>query len=468
VANRSNKLVERLKAVASDGEVIDFAKTINLTPSALRDRSAYDASQQPPNEYLGVPRKSIHAAKENERPFEIIVGEHIDSGGMADVDAAIQISLSREVVIKRVKLGMEAPENFDALRREAIIMGKLEHPNIPPVHELAFADGVPLVIMKRIRGTKWDCHTAASNRESLLVDLQILVQVCRAVEYAHSKGIVHLDLKPENVMIGDFGEVCLLDWGCAAEVDENGHYLASGFHGTPSYAAPEMVEGDEPLMYQTDVYLLGATLHHLLTGQGPHTGRVFLDVVISALTSAPFEYGAGVDADLTRIAQRATSRIVNDRYQTAAEFREDLEHYIRDFYVPDLMRAARHSLTTLKAALASGKSNFFEFYQHAFQGQFACQKVLELRVGDQQAEQTNSEILQLLARHEIGLGHMLTARQLIKQIRSLPHPDGMVFEVEELYSKAEMERQRAGELTTQIHYKLLEKLQGGDDPQDLL
>ncbi len=456
--------VASLEAAANRVGVHDCAKTLTLSTDQSTDNASIvcESSASPAEEYPEAARKAIHPQLGAARPFEIILGDHIGSGGMADVDSAIQMSLSREVVIKRVKSGLNTEANYDALRREAFIMGQLEHPNIPPVHEVAYIDDEPLVIMKRIYGTSWNCTGRPGNRESLLADLQILIQISRAIEYAQSKGIIHRDIKPANVMIGDFGEVYLLDWGCAVELDGSGNFHSTGFQGTPRYAAPEMVEGSEPLTHQTDVYLLGATLHHILTGHGPHMGKSFVDTVIVAVESPEREYDKEIDAELAAIANRATFRQPAGRFETATEFREAIEEYVRYFHLHDLLISAERSSQALKNALETAEDDFFSFYQHAFAGRFACQQVLEIRPENEESHRINTEILLLLTTHEIRRMHLTTARELIKQIHSLPHDEAALLKLEQFYGKQENKQQRADELSTQIQYKLLEKLQNPD------
>src|SRR5262249_53205231 len=143
--------------------------------------------------------------------------------------------------------------------------------------------------------------------------------------FAHSRGVIHRDIKPENIMVGGFGEVYLLDWGIAATVgDGHSHTLV----GTPAYLAPEMVLG-EPLTAQTDVYLLGATLHEILTGRTRHAGSTVMEVLHLAAQSTPFQYDASIPDELARLCNRATARAPKDRPASAAELREALVDYLR-------------------------------------------------------------------------------------------------------------------------------------------
>ena len=112
--------------------------------------------------------------------------------------------------------------------------------------------------MKRIEGKPWTQYLGstppfASTKDVLRYHVTVLVQICAAVEYAHSKGILHMDLKTDNVMIGDFGEVYLLDWGVAIEMDEHEERYMNTFAGTPRFAAPEMFNPRKPKTTRTDI-----------------------------------------------------------------------------------------------------------------------------------------------------------------------------------------------------------------------
>ena len=163
--------------------------------------------------------------------------------------------LTREGPRPRRLRDPRASAHIEALLREAVITGALEHPNIVPVHMLGRdEDGHPVLVMKRIQGQLW---SELLGKASLDRHLEILKDICNALHYAHSRGVVHLDLKTQNVLIGEFGEVSLLDWGIARRLSDPAPGVMLG---TPAYMASEMVSG-EKLTPLTDVYLLGSTLH---------------------------------------------------------------------------------------------------------------------------------------------------------------------------------------------------------------
>ncbi len=190
-------------------------------------------------------RRSVH-----ERYTEVdVLGE----GGMGIVRLGTQRSLERAVALKSLKDGLETPNARLKLLREAWITGKLEHPNIVPVHDLGIDErGEPRIVLKRIEGASWDTLAKDAAEVKRLFDasdlvewnLRVLLEVARALHFAHVRGIVHRDLKPENVMIGSFGEVYVVDWGLAVALEDDGSGRfplaldATELAGTPSYMAP--------------------------------------------------------------------------------------------------------------------------------------------------------------------------------------------------------------------------------------
>ncbi|MBL8933652.1 MAG: serine/threonine protein kinase, partial [Archangium sp.] len=223
-------------------------------------------------------------------------------GGMGVVRLSTQQSLNRKVAVKSLRPDRAGESEIEALVAEAWRTGRLEHPNILPVYSLRLLpDGQPELVMKRIEGRSWSEELRANpvfvdstlRRESLSRHLLVLGQVCHALHFAHARGLVHRDVKPDNVMLGAFGEVYLVDWGIATAPGP-----ARGLAGTPAYAAPEMLGGDGVLSAATDVYLLGAVLFEVLTGQPPHLRATPSEVLASILQSEP-QLSPSVPRELT-------------------------------------------------------------------------------------------------------------------------------------------------------------------------
>jgi len=177
--------------------------------------------------------------------------------------------------------------------------------------------------------------------------LTILTRVCNAVNYAHRKRVIHRDLKSANVLVGDFGEVWVLDWGLAISLDDG--QKDERIVGTPAYMAPEMLEGraDE----RTDVYLLGALLHELLVGQPPHNYADVQQALHSAYYSKPREYDDQVPVEIADLCRRAMARSPEDRPQTASAFQRDLTKFLEHRPSIILTNSATKRLNGLERAL---------------------------------------------------------------------------------------------------------------------
>lgn len=302
-------------------------------------------------------------------PAVLVLGVKIGEGGMGLVRLGQQVSMRRDVAVKTLRAGASDPLAASRLLQEALITGALEHPNIVPVYDLARDDSnLPLIVMKRLEGRTWD--TAIANRPAdataawfdwLQEQLHILMQVCNAVGYAHSRGIVHRDLKPTNIMIGDFGEVYVLDWGVAVALreDARGRFpvpaVGQVIAGTPAYMAPEQVMADGlAVSPRTDIYLMGAILHEILTGRAPHDQQPVLAALFSAFQSEPPQLGAHLPEELITICRRAMARDPQGRYATAEDLRLALNGFLSHRGSTHLVVTARERLRALEKQVDGG------------------------------------------------------------------------------------------------------------------
>ena len=299
---------------------------------------------------------------------DFVLTSRLGEGGMGLVWLARQTSLDRDVAIKELRSETSSPGAGRALLVEARATGALEHPNIVPVHALGIDDrGLPLLVMKRVEGaTLADLlsdreHRAwkdleARHGDRLAAQIDLLARVADALHFAHARGYVHRDVKPENVMVGSFGEVYLLDWGLALRLDAitADERASISIVGTPGFMAPEMVMGRvEHITPQTDVYLLGATLHAALTGQPRHTGTNLRQVLVSAAISEPATYDASVPAELAALCNRATDPDPAKRPGSAAAFREALAQFVRHRGSQRLAAEALERLNDLRGTARS-------------------------------------------------------------------------------------------------------------------
>lgn len=294
-------------------------------------------------------------------PADLILIKKLGEGGMGFIQLAEQTALDREVAIKRIRPDRKTRDTTEALLDEARLTGGLEHPNIIPVHTLGrTAENEPLMVMKRVEGVSWQDLLIDPDHPSwwfhegdpLLRHLEILTKVMNAIEFAHARGVLHLDIKPENVMLGEYGEVYLMDWGVAQKLEHVERLPADQIVGTPSYMAPEMVRGCINVTPRSDVFLLGATLHEILTGQARHQGDTALSVMYNAMEVEPFDYPESVPAELARLCNKACALEPGKRFSSVTEMRRSITKYLEHRGSIQLAEASIDRLTELRQLLA--------------------------------------------------------------------------------------------------------------------
>lgn len=290
---------------------------------------------------------------------DLVVRGVLGEGGMGRVYLAEQRTLAREVAIKTARDPSD-PAQTSALLWEGAITGHLDVPGVTPVHALGMdAEGRPLLVMKRLSGVRWSElleeprpweQIATLPRDRLRAHVEILMEVARTTHHAHARGVLHLDIKPDNVMVGALGDVTLVDWGVATTVAAAAERTTS-FAGTPAFVAPEVVAG-EPVGPWTDVYLLGAVLHVVLTGRPRHAGGSLREVLERAAESAPIAFGPEVPRELAALVNQATHRDRAARPADALAFRAALAEHLEHAASLDLAREGAALLSTLDGAAA--------------------------------------------------------------------------------------------------------------------
>lgn len=310
-------------------------------------------------------------------------------GGLGQVWMAQDRTLNRRVALKELKPGrvkhVDSPATRGILRRflrEAQITGQLQHPNIVPVYDVERRDGgLPFYTMKLVEGQTFakaitDYHERRKAGHDDPVEfarlLQAFVGVCQAVAYANANGVVHRDLKPQNVVLGGFGEVIVLDWGEAklvrptnstggvavteqaveASPPEKTQLVAvtaeaadlektCGLVGTPAYLSPEQAEQRiDDVDQRTDVYGLGTILFHVVAGISPHGSRPgekpeldlrkLIDRIITEPTPRLRQFDASASAALDAVCAKAMAKSQAERYVSATELAKDVQRFLAD------------------------------------------------------------------------------------------------------------------------------------------
>lgn len=326
-------------------------------------------------------------------------------GALGEVLTVVERSTGRQVALKRMKPGVgEIPTMVERFLTEGQITARLEHPNIVPVYEYRDdPDASPYYTMRLLKGRTLSKAIVALHkitdrkehqreRRRLLVTL---IQVSYAIDYAHSLGVVHRDIKPDNILIGQFGEVIVLDWGLAcvrepsAQMDDIASLSASETHegmkvkpiasdevvtmslvgdvvGTPAFMAPEQTTGEpSKITPATDIFCLGGLLYYLLCGQPPYRSQPSesTDAMLSRIASGKrpsiLSVRPGAPRPLVAICDKAMATKPQDRYATVAAMSADIQRWlinepVEAYVEPASQRLARWAIRNRVVTLAVG------------------------------------------------------------------------------------------------------------------
>jgi serine/threonine-protein kinase len=422
-----------------------------------------DATIRPP-ETIKIPRRNrplptlaIARAPQpagDDAVIDLEISSVLGAGGMAVVRLAKQVPLGREVAVKTIHDSCDGPAPRLRLVEEAVTTGLLEHPAIIPVHMLGQDEqGSPVLVMKRVEGVSWRemiKHAehplwAKVTGDRLTWHIGVLMQIANAIHFAHKRRIIHRDIKPGNIMIGEFGEVYLMDWGIAIRLDEAPSMIETEprlspetarkvIAGTPGYMAPEMLSGFvENVDERTDIYLLGASLHEVLTGKPRHIGANLQEVFANAAKNGPVAYAESVPWELASIANKAMSSDKSERYASAEEFRLALESFLRHVSSIRLSDEAQARLETLKDALAgtvSGRApsvagqpgDESAIYRNFGACRFGFQQALSTFPENRRASSGLQEAIERMMEFELLRGNANAAAAVYTEL-PIPRPD---------------------------------------------
>lgn len=324
-------------------DIPQLARTLAIDhEEAEKARTQVFVETEGPEDADGVPPSLVLPSPYTDR------GE-VGRGGMGVVRRALDEDLQRPVA---VKVMLPALSKIDSLAQrfidEARITALIDHPNIAPVYRMAKGDdGALSLVMKLIEGRTFHSYLGQLPpppwpSEILDAVLSIMVKVCDAVAFAHSRGVIHLDLKPDNVMLGPFGQVYVVDWGIARYRPPEGRDAVlkttsprNASMGTPSYMSPEQaLRIESQITEATDIFLLGGMLYEILTGLRPHPGNQIAAILTSAIRGAVIPPAQRtpkrpIPEALAAMAMKAMATNPKERYRSVLDLQRDLLAYQR-------------------------------------------------------------------------------------------------------------------------------------------
>lgn len=279
-----------------------------------------------------MPTTLLSLAAELEGRYQVLA--ELGRGGMGIVYQAYDKQLKEQVAIKLLSPLLSTDhEALERLTREVSLARRVTHPNVIRIHDIAAVNGLHYISMEYFGGTNLKEHLKRTGPLSLLNAYQIFSQMCNGLEAAHSQGVVHRDLKSQNVMVGPTGQIKIIDFGLARSVHLEGMTATGLIMGTPEYMAPEQVSG-KPVDERADIYALGVILFEMLTGRVPFTGDSPIAVGFQQLKDpppSPRSINPQIPEEVETIVLKALEKEPIRRYRTVDELRKDVESALPRF-----------------------------------------------------------------------------------------------------------------------------------------
>ncbi len=391
--------------------------------------------------------------------------KRIGSGGMGEVYRAVQVALGRQVAIKILSPELTEDRTFiDRFMTEARAAGKLNHPNVAQVHEVGESDGIYYYSMEYLAGGSVQERIRGGRALSFEESIKVVIGCARALEYAEKHGVIHCDIKPDNLMLTEDDEVRLTDLGIARTVKSMAEKVKQegGVLGSPHYMAPEQARG-EPIDHRVDIYALGATFYRVITGRTPFSGKNAREIMEKQVYEEPpglRSVNPEIPQGVCRVVTRMMKKKPEKRYQNARELISDLEK-LQDEFVPVQVDegVAPHQSRTMRRARKKKSSGAFVILAVVVLAIAAGGVIVVFSGGDKAGDQQLQLWMRRAAAEEQN-GRLEPARNFYLRVRDLA-PDGSLLkkkaaaEINRIDSA--MAREQAG-ASVETHWKVLEDM----------
>ena len=291
--------------------------------------------------------RAVRDAESSHETSRYTIGRLLGQGGEGRVVAARDRAIGRTIALKTlIRRDAAHPDRSEHFLREASITAQLEHPGIVPVYDLGtLPDGQPFYTMRIV---KQRSMRSVLGPDALRDDwpmarlCTVFVQICRAMAYAHAEGVVHCDLKPDNVLLGDYGEVYIADWGLARRISELGQSESEGpeadtsqtitIGGTPGYMPPEQISDDFGRVdHRSDIFALGVILYEILTHGRPFSGDTVASTLVRTITQSPVpprDFVHACPLVLNDLCLKMLAKSKNDRPDSASTVADEVEAFL--------------------------------------------------------------------------------------------------------------------------------------------
>ncbi|HEX7939938.1 MAG TPA: serine/threonine-protein kinase [Gemmatimonadaceae bacterium] len=272
----------------------------------------------------------LEAALGNDYRVERLIGQ----GGFGRVYSATDVRLGRSVAIKVIRPDLAGARAFvDRFRSEGTALAKFRHPGIVPIYDIREHEGLIYYVMPLIEGETVRAKLEKRGRLSPKETQRILIELCDCLAATHRGGIVHRDIKPDNVILegAALGKALLMDFGIAKTVRELEESTGGVLMGTPTYMSPEQVSGDSILDHRSDIYSVGVMAYQMLTGKPPFQGGSAHAVLAGHITDRPEpirKRHPSVPREMADAVERCLEKNPDDRFQSAAELSAALQSVV--------------------------------------------------------------------------------------------------------------------------------------------